>query len=79
MRDDELLAAAADEWRMTPDIADAGGIHVGGGQDRQHASRAARPLDIDDADLRKGMRRAHEVSDGLVRRRAISNEMTGAA
>ena len=37
VRDDELAAAAAGEGRMASDIADAGRLHVGGRQDKQHA------------------------------------------
>ena len=79
VRNDELLAAPAGEGRMASDIADAGGLHVGGGQDGEHALGAPRPLHVDRADVGKGMRGSHEPAEGLVLLVAVGDEMAGAA
>ena len=79
VRDDQLLAAAAGERRMAAHIADARGLHVGRGQHREHARRLAGALELDRADARERMRRAHEPPVGLVRLVPVGDEMAGTA
>jgi hypothetical protein len=76
---DELGAAAAGERRVAPDIADAGGVHVRASEDGQHARRAARRSDVEGADAREGVRRAHEHGIGLAGLDHIGGEAAGAA
>ncbi len=79
VRHDELLAAAPRERRMAPDIADAGHVHVLGGQDRHHPARALGLGDIDRHDAGAGMRRAHKGRIGLAGLRRIGDEAAFAA
>ena len=54
MRNNELLAAAANERRVLGDVADP--FHVGGGQHREHAGHGLGRLGIDRTDIGKGVR-----------------------
>ena len=79
MRHHELLAAATDERRMARHAAEAGRLHVGTGDDREHAFDLARRLDVDAADAGMGMRRAHKGRSGLTGFRRIGDKAAGAA
>ena len=79
VRQDELLAAATGERVMAADIADAGRIHVGGGEDGEHAGRFLGLVDRDAADVRGGVRRADEGGIGLTGLGGIGDETAGAA
>src|SRR5260370_436344 len=72
-------AGAAGERRMAPDIADAGRLNVGCGEDGEHAGRVPCRLHLDRADAGKSMRGAHEPAQRLVRLVAVGDEMAGAA
>ncbi len=72
----DITHAVGDQWRPLRGVhrlpvgplarhvglghAEPVGLHVVAGQDRDHAGRLLRRLDVDRADLRVGVRRAHE-------------------
>ena len=64
---------------MAADIADAGRIHVRRREDREHARRLLGLVDRDAADVRGGVRRAHEGGIGLTGLGRIGDETAGAA
>ena len=79
VRHDELLAAAPGERRMLRHIADARRLHVGRGEDREHALSACAALASIALDVGAGMRRAHEAGVGLARQRRVGHKAAGAA
>jgi hypothetical protein len=74
-----LDAATAHDRRVARDAADAGGLHVGGGQHRQHARRFTRLVRLHRHDAGMRMRRAHEGGIGLVLQARIVHETAAAA
>ena len=74
-----LGAAAADHRRMPRHAADAGRLHVLGGQHREHFLGCARRVAADRQDAGMGMRRAHEGGIGLVRQARVVHEAAAAA
>ena len=73
-RHDELASIAACERRMHRARADPGRIQLLVGQNRDDAGDAARSLDVERADVRAGVRRAHETRIGLVFLRRVLDE-----
>ena len=70
----ERLAALAGKRRAARHVADAGLLHVRGSEYREHARRSARGLDIELADARVRMRRAHEHADALAGEGSVVHE-----
>src|SRR4051812_49876096 len=70
-RHDQLGAVAAPERRVPRGRADAGRLNIPVGEHRDHAPRVVRRRDVDRADARMGMRRAHEDGVRLVWLRRI--------
>ena len=79
VRHHELAAAAARQRRMARHAADAGGVDVGGGHDRDHAAHLLRCIHVDAADAGVGVRRAHEGRRGLTGLGGIGDEAAVAA
>ena len=74
-----LGAAAADHRRMARYAADAGRLHVLGGEHGQHLFGRARRLGVDRQHAGMGVRRAHEGGIGLVRQPRVVRETAIAA
>ena len=74
-----LGAAAADHRRVPRHAADAGRLHVLGGEHGQHLFGRARRLGFDRQHAGMGVRRAHEGGIGLVRQPRVVREAAIAA
>ena len=72
VRDHELAAATPVERRVLRDVADP--FHVGGGQHREHARHRLGGFDVDRADVRERMRRAHEIGLQLAGQRRVGRK-----
>ena len=68
---EEIGAVAVLERRDAFDAAEAGGLHIGAGIDREHAGHALCRGHIDAVDRRMRMRRAQESGIGLSRRALV--------
>ena len=77
MRNNELLAAPANQRRVLGDVADP--FHVGGGQHREHAGHGLGRLGIDRTDIGKGVRGTHEIGIGLAGQRVVGRVTSEAA
>ena len=64
--------------RHDRNIADAGSLHVGGGQHGQHSRLTPRLRCIDPPDRREGMGRAYEHAMGRARHSLVIEELAGA-
>ena len=62
---------------MLGDVADP--LHVGGGQDRQHAGHGLARRRVDRADVGEGVRRADEIGMGLAGHRDVGRKAPEAA
>jgi hypothetical protein len=79
MGKDQLLAPTPDERRMLGDVTDTGRVHVGRGEHRQDAGGGLCLIDLDRADIGKGVRRADEIAVRLAGKRHIGGIVAAAA